>query len=513
MKTSPVLELVDIEKSFSGVKALKGVSLQVYPGEIHAIAGENGAGKSTLLKILAGALTPDAGKIYFKGEPVLIHSPLDSIRLGIGMIYQEFNLVPELSIMENIFLGRESRHSFFISQSKMREQTKKVLNQLGMHLDINRKVSSLRVAESQMVEIAKAISMNAQVLVMDEPSAALTVHDLEGLFKMIRFLKDSGKAVIYVTHRMEEIFDLCDKVTVLRDGRWIETYPVKEVSEEHLICAMVGRDISDQYPEAPLTVEKKPPILKLENIQTRSLKRVSLEISPGEILGIGGLVGSGRSAIGRVIFGLDKIKSGQFFWKGIEMIPHTPQQMVDEGIGMLTEDRKHLGLVMQMNIIQNISLASIEKISKLSWMNSKKEIERSEHYFKALHIKAPDLKALVSSLSGGNQQKVVLAKWLWRGCSLLIFDEPTRGIDVGAKAEIYQLMRDLSSQGVAILMISSDLPELFGMSDKVLVMRGGCIAGEINPKIDSPEKYLKFAMQEALEPKTCSAPEKYYVHS
>ncbi len=513
MKNSPILELVDIEKSFSGVKALKGVSLQVYPGEIHAIAGENGAGKSTLLKILAGALTPDSGKIYFNGEPTSIHSPLDSIRLGIGMIYQEFNLVPELSIMENIFLGRESRYSFFVSQSKMYEQTKKVLNQLGMHLDINRKVSSLRVAESQMVEIAKAISMDARVLVMDEPSAALTAHDLEGLFKMIRFLKDSGKAILYVTHRMGEIFDLCDKVTVLRDGKWIETYPVKEVSEEHLICSMVGRGISDQYPVAVQIIEKQPSILKLENIQTRSLKGISLEMSPGEILGIGGLVGSGRSAIGRVIFGLDKIKAGQFFWKGSEINPHSPQQMVEEGIGMLTEDRKHLGLVMQMDIVQNISLASVNKISKLSWMKLKQERTKAEYYAKTLRIKASDLKAPVTSLSGGNQQKVVLAKWLWRGCSLLIFDEPTRGIDVGAKAEIYQLMRDLASKGVAILMISSDLPELLGMSDRVIVMRGGSIAGEIKPKIDSPEKYLRFAMQEALEPKTYSAPEKYCVHS
>ena len=512
MKMSPILELSNIEKSFTGVKVLKGVSLQVYPGEIHAIAGENGAGKSTLLKILAGALLPDSGKIFFQGKQTHIHSPLDSIRLGIGMIYQEFNLVPELSIAENIFLGRENRNFVFVSQAKIRQEAKKVLDQLRMKLNPDRKVSTLKVAEAQMVEIAKAISMNAQVLVMDEPSAALTAHDLEGLFKMVRFLKDSGKAILYVTHRMEEIFHLCDRVTVLRDGRWIETHPVNAVNEEHLICSMVGRDIADQYPLPPLCSEQKAAILKLQNIKTDSLKSISLEIRPGEILGIGGLVGSGRSAIARAVFGLDKMKEGQLFWKDKLVVPKSPQQMAELGIGMLTEDRKHLGLVMQMSITQNISLASINKVSRFSWVNLRKEVEQSNHYFKTLRIKASDLNCLVSSLSGGNQQKVVLAKWLWRGCSLLIFDEPTRGIDVGAKAEIYQLMRNLANQGVAILMISSDLPELMGMSDKVIVMRNGAISGEINPKLDTPEQYLRFAMQEAHALGTLSQ-ERDCVHS
>ena len=458
--------------------------------------GENGAGKSTLLKVLAGAHKQDSGEIVLDGRKVEIGAPHRSQELGIAMIYQEFNLVPDLSVAENIFLGREPHNGPFVNKRRTVSLAKEVLSELGLEIDPKSKLRSLGVAQRQMVEIAKAFSQRARIIVMDEPSAALTQHDLAGLYSLTSKLRSEGKAILYVTHRMDEVFELADRVTVLRDGKYVSSCLLSETTESQLIKEMVGREIVDQYPQKEAELAGQV-VARFEHVTTLSLRGVSFELRTGEILGIGGLVGSGRSAIGRAFFGVDEVVSGEIQLRGLKVNRAKPSRMIRSGVGMATEDRKLSGLVMSMNIRQNSSLASLNSISTAGFLHRRSERTKSEYFKQSLDIHARGIEQNVRTLSGGNQQKVVLARWLWRDSDVLIVDEPTRGVDVGAKAELYQLLRNLAASGKAILMITSDLPELLGMSDRILIMRDGHVAGELSPENATQEDLIRLAMLDA----------------
>jgi ribose transport system ATP-binding protein len=488
--------LKNISKSFTGVQALSDVSLDVRRGEVHGLVGENGAGKSTLIKVLSGAHQPDSGDIYFTGERVTIGTPQRAQALGIATIYQEFSLVPELSVMENIFLGREPARFGFVAFGEMKRRANEVLKELEINLDPTKRVGDLSVAQMQMVEIAKAVSQNAQVLVMDEPSATLTEHELTGLYALVRRLRAGGRSILYVSHRLEEVFELADRITVLRDGKHVATLNAKDTNPREIIRLMVGREITEQYPSSR---DRKPGGVRLEfrNVSSPKLRAISFALREGEILGVAGLVGSGRSALGRAALGVEPIQSGEILIDGKSMRRHSPRASIQAGVGLLSEDRKRQGLVLQLSVETNESLASLDLISRLGFIDSRKERTKAEELTRKLDIRLASLDQEVAHLSGGNQQKVLIARWLWRQCRVLIFDEPTRGIDVGAKAEIYRLLHELSSQGVAILMISSDLPEVLGMADRILVMRDGAIAAEFSKAEANQEKVMQAAMGHA----------------
>ncbi|MDW8206972.1 MAG: sugar ABC transporter ATP-binding protein [Chloroherpetonaceae bacterium] len=483
-----------ISKQYPGVRALDDVSLTVYPGEVHALLGENGAGKSTLMKILAGAQSRDSGEILLYGQPVAIDSPHRAMELGIAIIYQEFNLVPYLSAGENIFLGREPRATLpgFVDFKALYRMAQEILDRLGVKIDARTPVNQLSVAQQQMVEIAKAASQQARILVMDEPSATLTDHELQALFQLIRQLRDEGVSILYISHRLEEIFEICDRATILRDGRWIATRSVSDLTREEIIRLMVGRELREAIPK--VAVEPGPPALAVKHLNRAGvLHDVSFHVCRGEIVGLAGLVGAGRTETARAIFGADPIDSGTIEVFGRPVTIRSPQDAIRHGIGLVTEDRKQQGLVLGMAVRENTTLANLGALSSLGFIRRNAERQVAEQYRKSLAIKTPSIEQTVQNLSGGNQQKVVLAKWLFTGSKILIFDEPTRGIDVGAKSEIYRLMNDLAAQGVAILMISSELPEILGMSDRILVMHEGRIAGELSRAEATQEKIMHLA--------------------
>ena len=493
---SPVLEIKGVTKTFPGVTALDDVSFDCLPGEVHALVGENGAGKSTLMKILSGAYLPDRGTLALRGQDVVFRHPHAAQKAGISTIYQEFNLISHLPIGENIFLGREPvRFPGLIDQRAILHEAKSALSSLGLTLDSRRLVKDLRVAEQQMVEVAKALSLDARILIMDEPTAALTEHEIAELFATIRRLKQNGVAIVYISHRMEELFEIGDRVTVLRDGRSVGTYDVREMSKSELIRLMVNRELKELFPKEHAT--RGPEVLRVEGLSTKSgLKDINFSLHKGEVLGIAGLLGAGRTELARAIFGLDKISSGSIYVNGVAQKMSSPRSAIKSGIGFLTEDRKSQGLVLPLSVERNLCLSSVDKFSRGGIMNTRQERQEAGRYVAELRIKTPSLDQKVVFLSGGNQQKVVLSKWLCSQAEVFIFDEPTRGVDVGAKAEIYQLMNRLTASGVAIMMISSELLEVLGMSDRVIVMRGGRIAGEFSAGEFTQERILQCALGE-----------------
>lgn len=487
-----LLEMRNITKDFPGVKALDNVSFSLKSGEVHAIAGENGAGKSTLIKILAGAEQMTSGEIFISGEKVDIAGPLQAKKLGISVIYQEFDLIPHLSVAENIFLGREPRKGPFIDWTRLYTQATEALERLGIDLSVRAPVEKLSVAQKQMTEITKAVSTDARIIVMDEPSATLTLRELAHLFDLVRTLKDRGVSVIYISHRLEELFDIADRVTVLRDGRLVTTSPVSEITRDKLVKQMVGRDLTRDYPRRTHTLGKE--ILSVNSLSREgSIDNISFSMREGEILGITGLVGSGRTEIARAIFGADAIDAGEIRVAGKKVVIRNPRDAIRAGISLATEDRKEQGLVLGMSVRENITLANLDALSTRGFVNRRSETDEALRLVESLAIKTPGLEQRVRNLSGGNQQKVVLAKWLFTDSRVVIFDEPTRGIDVGAKQELYRLMNDLAQQGVGIVMISSELPEVLGMSDRILVIHEGNIRAELSWEEATQEIIMSYA--------------------
>jgi len=494
-----VLEMRDIVKRFPGVVAVNNGQLTLRPGEVHCLLGENGAGKSTLMKILSGAQPADSGSIHISGEPVHIHSPHHAQQLGVSMIYQEFNLSPYLSIAENIFLGREPklRGTPFINWRKMYGDAREILARIRVNLDVRRPVNECSVAQQQMVEIAKAISFNSKIIVMDEPSATLTDHELEALFDLIRELKRQGIGMIYISHRLEEVFEIGDRLTVMRDGEYIATKDVRDVTREDIIRMMVGRELTQEFPKEVFPIGRER--LRVENLSRKgAFSNVTFSLREGEIVGVTGLVGAGRTEVARAIFGADLIDGGTIALDGKPITVKSPQDAIRQGIGLLTEDRKHQGLILGMSVRENTTLANLGTLVKRLFISRAKERSVTENFVRDLQIKTPTIEQTAQNLSGGNQQKVVLAKWLFTESRILIFDEPTRGIDVGAKVEIYKLMNELVRKGVCILMISSELPEVLGMCDRILVMHEGQIAGELAQSDATQERVMQLATGERL---------------
>lgn len=476
-----VVEMYGIAKRFPGVKALDNVQLQVKRGEVHALMGENGAGKSTLMKILNGLYQPDSGEIFFLGEKIRIENPAKALAAGIAMIYQELSPINDMTIAENIFIGREpvTKNKLFVDYRTMYRNAGELLKKFNIQLNPHWKMNRLSTAQKQMVEIIKAVSWNAKVIVMDEPTSSLTKEEVNTLFNTIRSLKAGGVPIIYISHRMEEIFEIGDRVTVLRDGTYICTEEVKSMDKNRLIALMVGRELTDVFPKE--TTEIGDPVLEVKNLNCKGrFKDVSFHVRKGETLGIYGLVGAGRSEVMRGIFGIDKIESGEIFLEGRALNIKSPQNAIENGLAMVTEDRKEMGLVLCRDIMENVTLASLHTVSKGPFIKAAEEQRKCEDIAGKLKVKMSGIRQKAENLSGGNQQKVVLCKWLITNPKVLILDEPTRGIDVGAKAEIHALMNSFTKQGLAVIMVSSELPEIIGMSDRVLVMSGGEVKGEFN---------------------------------
>ncbi len=486
-----LLEMRDIVKKYPGVTALDKVSIDLRSGEVHCLVGENGAGKSTLMKVLSGAVKKDSGEILINGAPVEYDSPSESQSLGISIIYQDFKLVPGLSAASNIFLGREIKDSFFLNEKEMKLKAEEILAELGEEINVSLPVYRLSAAGRQMVEIAKAIVGNVKILAMDEPTAPLTSKEIKNLFRIINRLKDQGVGIIYISHRLEEIFDIGDRVTVLRDGKFINSADMKDVDKNYLIRLMVGRELADEYPER-LAVRGEE-ILRVDNLSSDKISDVSFSLQRGEVLGIAGLVGAGRSELVRSVFGADKKTSGRIFINGREAKISTPRDAIRHGLALLTEDRNLLGLFMNLSIRENVSVSSLDNMKGTLFIDRQKEIAEVQKQFDQLQIKAPSVETSVESLSGGNRQKVVLARWLETNSDILIFDEPTSGIDVGVKFEIYNLINKLAEQGSGIIVISSELPELMGISDRVMVMCEGRITGILSREEVTQEKILDLA--------------------
>jgi len=492
----PILALEGVSKSFAGVKALKDVSFDVRPGEVHALMGENGAGKSTLIKVMAGVHTPDTGEIRVNGAVVRFASPREARAAGIATVYQELLLFPELSVAENIFLGHFPRTGMSaLDWGKMRDEARRLLDDLDSHdLDVDARVGSLSVANRQRVEIAKALSQDARVLIMDEPTAALSDTDARRLMDVVRRLRDRGVAIVYVSHRMPEIFALATRVTVLRDGAYVGTHDIGEITEGDLVSMMVGRPVDQLFPK--VDAEIGAPVLELRNIAHRDeVEDISFTIRAGEIVGIAGLIGSGRTELALTIFGITPATSGEILLDGKPIVITSPKQARDLGIAYVPEDRGLQGLIKPQTIRENLSLALLDRISTATIVDRAKESRLARELIQRFGIRARGPEQLVRQLSGGNQQKVVLAKWVATNPRVLIMDEPTRGIDVGAKAEIHALMSRLAGQGLAVLMISSELPEVLGMSDRVLVMNNGRIVAEFDRAHATPDAVGTAMMQ------------------
>jgi ribose transport system ATP-binding protein len=494
MPEKALLQMRGIRKSFPGVVALDDVSLDVAAGEVHVVLGENGAGKSTLIKILSGAYAKDAGDIRIEGASVEIRNPREARRLGISTIYQEPTPIFNLSAGENIFLGREPvRLGGLIDRLRLDREAQAVLDRLGVSIDARTSVARLSVAERQIVEVAKALSIDARIVIMDEPTAALTQRESERLFDAIRRLTQRGVGIIYISHRLAELCRIGDRVTVLRDGRYVGTHQVGAVAISELVRLMADRELSEHFPKE--VVPAGAELMSVSNLtRGHKLRNVRFCLHEGEVLGVAGLVGAGRTELARALFGVDPIDSGEIRLRGRRVHIRSPSDALRHGMGFLTEDRQKEGLVLPMSLQNNIGLASLDRLSRVGWIDEAAERKLATHFVDRLAIKATGTDELVAHLSGGNQQKVVLARWLARGADILLFDEPTRGIDVGAKVEIYRLMNALTAEGVGILMISSELPEILGMSDRILVMREGAIEGELARGEANQEKILALAL-------------------
>jgi ribose transport system ATP-binding protein len=491
-----LLRMEGIYKSFPGVQALSDCKFDLRSGEVHALVGENGAGKSTMMKILGGIYDKDAGHIYLDDKEVNITSPHMAQELGISIIHQELNLMPHLTVAQNVFIGREPRSKipFALDDKLANQQTERVLNMLNLKLAPTMKVSDLTVAKQQMVEIARALSFNAKILIMDEPTAALTETEIEELFRIIKHLREKGVGIVHISHRLEELKLISDRVTVMRDGKYIDTLQTQDTTIDQIISLMVGRTIFETAPELP-EVPSKQVVLEVRNLNRgKALRDVNFSLMKGEILGFAGLMGAGRTEVARAIFGADEYDSGEIYIKGQRVHIRSPRDAVTCGVGYLSEDRKRYGLALGMDVKENVVLSAMKEfLNWFGWVDFKKAGIRGQEVIKALNIKTPSLEQKVKFLSGGNQQKVVIGKWLTANTDILIFDEPTRGIDVGAKSEIYKLLNDLARQGKAIIMISSELPEILRMSHRVVVMCEGRVTGILNAKEASQENIMKFA--------------------
>lgn len=488
-----VLEMQGIVKSFPGVTALDSVNFSCCQSEVHALVGENGAGKSTLMKILSGAYHPDKGKILMHGKEVRIHSPKDAQKLGIATLYQEFNLIADLNVAENVFLGREpSSRRGIIDNASIYNRTRVLLDKLNVSLDLRTKIRDLSVAQQQIVEIVKALSLEADIIIMDEPTAIISGKELDSLFHVIRTLRKSGKTIIYISHRIEEIFQIADRVTVLRDGHYIGSVDTAEADKQGIIRMMVGRTLSETFP--PKETGKRDLVLSMKGVSRGNcLRDVHLEVYSGEILGVAGLVGSGRTELARAIFCSDRIDRGEITLFDVRIENKTTGEAITRGIGFVTEDRKGEGIVARLSVRNNLTLPALDKMHRFGFLKNALEKSIALDYVRRLNIITPSIDQEIQYLSGGNQQKVILAKWLNLNPKLIILDEPTRGIDVGAKAEIYNLIRELAKSGTAIIMISSELQEIIGMSDRVIVMHNGQIRGELAADAATEEAILTMA--------------------
>ncbi|EFB2857824.1 sugar ABC transporter ATP-binding protein [Escherichia coli] len=493
------LQMKHITKRFPGVLALNDVQFSLRRGEVHALLGENGAGKSTLMKILSGVYQPDEGEIIFEDKPVSFSDPLSAQNVGITIIHQEFNLFPELTVEENIFIGREfcKKNRWRLDEKQQRQATIEILQKLNLAIKPDTLVADLTVAQQQMVEIAKAISVNARILIMDEPTAALTETEIESLFRVTRLLKEQGTGIVYISHRLEELALIADRATVMRDGQYISTVDYECVKISDLIAMMVGRDLGNIYPRRE-ALQQRIPVLEVNGLTRKGvLNDINFTLYRGEILGFAGLMGAGRTELARAIFGADSIDSGTLKLNGKETVIKDISDAIQQGISYLTEDRKKEGLALNLSVERNIMLGNYPEYSdRFGNVDSRRCQQTSEEQVKTLRIKTPNLEQAALNLSGGNQQKIIIARWVCKDTDILIFDEPTRGIDVGAKLEIYELMNRLVAKGKSIIMISSELPEVLGMCDRILVMRSGRITGELSAKEATQEKIMQYATLE-----------------
>lgn len=496
-----LVQLKGISKSFWGVHALSNVDFDLKPGEVHVLIGENGAGKSTLMKILSGNYSEDSGEIILSGDKVIIDTPKRAEEFGISIIHQEFNLVPELSVMQNIFLGHEPRSKIplFLDNAASREKAQELLDRVGLDVDLDEHVESLGVAQKQLVELAKALSLNARILIMDEPTATLSTREIETLFEIIRQLTSEGIGIVYISHRLGEVHEIGHRVTVLRDGQCVGSMNVRDIELDELVTMMVGRDLSEMFIRNPVATQSAETsrriALKAEHVRVEGLlEDITLEVREGEIVGLAGLVGSGRTEFAKTVFGLFPITSGYIEVFGEKMASPNPRRLIRMGVGLVPEDRKDEGITQILSVQENITMASLGKLFPSGVLSSTVEQHTALKYVDMLRIMTDSLSKEVRLLSGGNQQKVVIGKWLCCDLRLIIFDEPTRGIDVGAKAEIHRIMDDLVQQGVSILMISSDLPEVLGMSDRIYVMRSGRTVKEFARGEASQEEIIRHAM-------------------
>lgn len=488
-----LLEMKAISKSFPGVKALDGVDFRIYEGEAMGFLGENGAGKSTLMKILSGVYTKDSGDIYFEGQPYIVETPKEAMDKGVAIIHQEFNLINSMAVYENIYLGRELLNGAILDKDLMISETRKVLDLLDAKIDPKALVGDLPLAHQQMVEIARALSLNAKIIIMDEPTDALTSREVNKLFEVIRILKAQGKGIVYISHRLEEIGEICDKFIVLRDGHYIGERLVSESNEEEIIKMMVGRSLNEYIPYAHPS--KGDSILELKNISNDYVKDISFKVYKGEILGIAGLVGAGRTELAKTIYGSLATKSGTMTLNGDQISLRNEKDAIDKGIFYVSEDRKTDGLILNMDVCENMTLSSLDLFKEGLKINSKKEESSVDEYIQSMNIKTPSSKQVIENLSGGNQQKVAIAKGLMTQPQILILDEPTRGVDVGAKSEIYDLLNSIKEQGKAVIVISSDMPEILGLSDRILVINEGKIKGELAREEASQEKIMELIVQ------------------
>lgn len=493
------LQMKHITKRFPGVLALNDVQFTLRRGEVHALLGENGAGKSTLMKILSGVYQPDEGEIVFEDQSVSFSEPLSAQRVGITIIHQEFNLFPDLTVEENIFIGREfcKKNRWRLDEKQQRQATIEILQKLNLAISPDTLVADLTVAQQQMVEIAKAISVNAKILIMDEPTAALTETEIESLFRVTRLLKEQGTGIVYISHRLEELALIADRATVMRDGQYINTVDYECVKISDLIAMMVGRDLGNIYPRRE-ALQQRIPVLEVNGLTRKGvLNDIDFTLYQGEILGFAGLMGAGRTELARAIFGADSIDSGTLILNGKEIVIKDISDAIQQGISYLTEDRKKEGLALNLSVERNIMLGNYPEYSdRFGNVDSHRCQQTSEQQVKALRIKTPHLEQAAVNLSGGNQQKIIIARWVCKDTDILIFDEPTRGIDVGAKLEIYELMNRLVAKGKSIIMISSELPEVLGMCDRILVMRSGRITGELSANEATQEKIMQYATLE-----------------
>ena len=488
-----LVQMKNISKSFSGTKVLKGVNLELGHGEILALLGENGAGKSTLMKILSGIYSKDSGEIYLDGELCHFQNPKEAQNKGVAIIHQEMNLCNDLSVSENIFLGREVMEGLSLNHKKMDEEAQKILDDLGISMKSTELAGDLKVSEQQMVEIAKALSQDAKVLIMDEPTSALSRKEIEDLFRVIRKLRDEGRGIIYISHRLDELRAIVDKVSILRDGENVISGDLKDFSIDDIIRHMVGREIQDKFPR--ILCEKGKEILRVESLNAGpKVRDISFSLYEGEILGIAGLMGAGRTEMTRALFGVDEKTSGKIYLFGEEVKANSPKDSIELGMALIPEDRRKDGLCTDLSIRENISLPNLDSMkNSLGVLSRDLELKISEDTIKSLNVKAKDREMISKNLSGGNQQKVVLGKWLVRNPKVILFDEPTRGIDIGAKVEIYQIMNELKKKGVGVLFISSEMEEVLGMSDRILIFCDGRITGELSREEANQENILKFA--------------------